>query len=335
MSLKTPIKVISTTNKDTLTITFWPTDICNFNCSYCFPGSGNIGKFRYPTNIDLVIKNFRLLFDLYSRKLGKNKFYLTIVGGGEPTLWPHLNKFCKEIKEDHDVYITIITNGSRSLNWWNRNLTYFDNISLCCHNEFIDIDHYISVGDLLYEKNVKIVGLMLMDAKNWDRCVDYIEKMKHSRYPWFIEAKTVFEAPGHGIDVYTKEQLEYLDNSLKRLPNGNYLLDKLSEMKPFESVVQFDDGSVIVARPHDIILNKWNNFKDWKCDVLLNSVLIRYDGSVTGSCQAPIFVGKKLNLFSENFKEEFDDNIDFKPIICPKQGCFCQPDTHISKTKMD
>ena len=59
---KIPIKIISTQEPDVLHVRFIPTDICNFNCSYCFPGSGNVNKFRYPKNIDTVIKNFRILF---------------------------------------------------------------------------------------------------------------------------------------------------------------------------------------------------------------------------------------------------------------------------------
>lgn len=327
---KIPIKVISTQDPDTLHIRFWPTDICNFNCTYCFPGSHD-AKFRYPKNVNTVVKNFRILFDLYKEKLGKTKFHLFVVGGGEPTLWPHIEQFCKEIKEQHNVYTTIITNGSRTLRWWEDNSKYFDDVVLSTHNEFVDIEHQCAVGDLLYSAGVKVTALMLMDAKHWDRCVSMVERMKQSEQPWFIEVKAVVEAPGHGMDVYTEEQLEYLQTGIKRLPDSEWLLKRLSDIRTHESVVLFDDGSALAARPHEIIVNKWNYFKGWKCNVGLETLLIKSDGTVTGSCQEPIFEGEPFSLFSETFEENFKSNIDFKPISCPLNYCGCQPETHVTK----
>ena len=81
MTTRIPIKIVSTQESNLLQIRFFPTDICNFNCSYCFPGSHN-EKYRYPKNVDTVIKNFRKLFDLYTTNLGKTRFHLLIAGGG-------------------------------------------------------------------------------------------------------------------------------------------------------------------------------------------------------------------------------------------------------------
>ena len=333
MNKKIPIRVISTQDSGTLQVRFWPTDICNFNCTYCFPDS-HPGRFRFPKNVDTVIKNFRILFDMYKEQLGKNRFHLMLVGGGEPTLWPHIEYFCKELKESHNVYTTIITNGSRTLNWWRENSKYFDDAVLSCHNEFVDIDHHISVADALFEAGVKVTALMLMDAKNWDKCVSYIERMKGSKYPWFIETKAVVEAPGHGMDVYTPEQLEYLESGLKRIPDSDWIMKNLSLLRQHESVVLFEDGSAQPARPHDLIVNNWNRFQGWSCNVALETLLIKYDGKVTGSCQEPIFFGENFNVFSETFEQDFKANLKFKPIICPRVDCTCQPETHITKTAL-
>lgn len=327
-----PIRIISTQDPDTLYIRFFPTDICNFSCSYCFPGSGNIGKYRYPKNVDTVIKNFRILFDMYTEKLNKTKFRLSLVGGGEPTLWPGIEQFCKEIKEQHDVYITIISNSSRTLRWWEENSMFIDNVTLSCHHEFVDIDHYIDVADLLFSKDVKVTALMLMDAQNWDKCVSYIEKMKQSKYPWFIQTKEIVDAPGRGMDAYTPEQIDYINASLKRVPDSEWLLRHFDDLRTHESVVLFEDGSAFPARAHSIIVNRWNNFKGWSCNVALETLLISYDGSVTGSCQEQIFKGSNVNLFSETFEQEFKSAVEFKPIICSLNSCSCQPETHVTKS---
>lgn len=330
---KIPIKIVSTQDHDTLQIRFFPTDICNFNCSYCWPGSGNVNKFRYPKNINTVIKNFKTLFDQYIKKLNKNKFHLIIIGGGEPTMWPYVEQFCKELKESHNVYITICSNGSRTVRWWESNSKYFDDVILSCHSEFVDINHYVKVGDVLFNAGLKVTGSVVMDAKNWSKCVENIEYIKSkSKYPWFIEAKAVVDAPGHDMSSYSKEQLEYLKDGIKRLPDSTWLLKRLADIRTHESIVLFNDGSAQAARPHDIVVNKWTNFKGWKCNVAFETLLISYDGSVKGSCQEPVFAGKDFNIFEENFSEDFTLDVNFKPISCPKDHCLCQPETHITKS---
>lgn len=329
---KTPVRIISTQEPEKLHVRFFPTDICNYSCSYCFPGSGNVNKYRYPKNVDTVVKNFKILFDLYKEKLNKRKFYLLIAGGGEPTLWPGLSQFCKEIKERHDVYTTITTNGSRTLRWWEQNSVYIDAVNLSCHHEYVDIDHFISVADLLFSKGVKVNALMVMDAQHWDKCVSLVEKMKQSKYPWFIQTKEVVDAPGKGMDVYTQEQIDYVNSSLKRVPDSEWLLKHYDDLRVHESIVLFDDDSTFPARAHSVIVNRWNKFEGWKCNVALETLLIHADGTVTGSCQEPIFQGNPINVCSETFEKDFDTSFEIKPIICPRKSCDCQPETHVSKS---
>jgi MoaA/NifB/PqqE/SkfB family radical SAM enzyme len=333
MSQIFPIRIVSTQESNTLHVRFFPTDICNFSCSYCFPGSGNIGKYRYPKNVGTVIKNFKILFDMYINNLNKNKFDLFLAGGGEPTMWPGIEEFCRGIKEKHDVYTTIITNGSRTLRWWEENCEFFDGVTLSCHHEFVDIDHYIQVADLLYSRGVKVNGLMLMDAQHWDKCVSYVEKMKNSQYPWFIQTKEIVDSPGKGMDAYTPEQIAYINNSLKRLPDSDWLLKHLDILRAHESLALLNDGTAFPAMSQSIVVNKWNNFKGWHCNVALESLMINYDGSVTGSCQEPIFKDINVNLFSETFEQDFQPLIDFKSISCSRDWCTCQPETHITKFK--
>jgi len=116
------------------------------------------------------------------------------------------------------------------------------------------------------------------------------------------------------------------------LPSSDWLLKRLADIRMHESVVLFDDGTASVARPHDIIVNKWNYFQGWSCNVALETLLIKYDGSVIGSCQAPVFANDTINLFSETFEQDFKANIDFKPIKCPFVHCGCQPETHVTKS---
>lgn len=332
--MKELTRIVSTTSSNILDIRFWPTDICNFNCEYCFPGSVlNINKF--PKNIETVIYNFRLLLDEYEKSHGKDFFRINIAGGGEPALWPYLAEFCSEIKKDHNVQLKLTTNGSRKTKWFEENTKDIDKFTMSCHYKEVDIDLFIKNCDFLWERGSHVGALMLMDAKNWDRCIELLECMYTSVHSWPIQAKEVVDAPGLDFNSYTDEQKEFFKNSLKRIPNSEWILDNLSELNYYQSIAMFSNNDAEPSAPNRYISNLENNFKGWKCSVAIENLVIAHDGKITGSCQEEIFKEANLNLFSENFEEEFDRaKLDLDEIICPRNCCSCQPDTHISKRKI-
>jgi organic radical activating enzyme len=328
MSTVIPIRIVNVDGAECLQIMFLVGNVCNYKCSYCFAES-NEGNYRFPKNVDTVIQNFKLLLDEYKLKLGKTKFSIHL-GGGEPTLWPGIDKFCSELKQSHDVNFVLITNGSRTLNWWDENSECFDDVMISCHHEFSDVNHLMQVADLLFSKNIKVGVSVLMDASHWNKCVGIIEQMKLSEKKWIIQTKEIVDSPGRGMDVYTLEQLEYLRSSSKRLPDGEYLLKHISSFKPYESITIFNNDTVRPARSNTYINNKWNNFKGWHCDVALESLVIKWDGTIAGSCQEPVF-NTSFNIYSEDFINDFKLDADFKSIVCPRAECDCVPETHISK----
>lgn len=324
-------KIINTQDAELMDIRFWPTDICNYNCEYCFPGSV-LNKLRYPKNIDTIIKNFRILFNNYIETHNKKRFKLNIVGGGEPTLWPHFAEFCKSIKEEHDVYIQLTTNGSRTVRWFEKNTQNVDDFVLSYHHKDADIENFIAVGDYLFSIGKDITGLVLMDASVWQKCIDAIEKMKTSKYPWIVQAKEVVDAPGYDIDSYTNEQLKFLEQPLKRIPNSEWLISNIHKYRVHESIAVYENDQLVPATSNKYILDKVNYFKGWKCNVAIENLVITHDGSVAGSCQEEIFKDSNINMFSEDFEEKFNKTkFNLDKIICPKDCCSCQPDTHITK----
>ena len=328
MSTIFPIQIINADGAECLQIRFLMSNICNYKCSYCFPGS-NDGNYRFPKNNDTVIKNFQLLLDEYKNKLGKTKFNIQL-SGGEPTLWPGITKFCEELIKSHNVDFTLITNGSRTIKWWTENAKYFQDVMLSCHHEFANVSHLVQVADLLFSHNVKVASSILMDARHWDKCVDIVEQMKNSEFEWPIQTKEIVSVPGIGMDVYTEHQLAYLSNSTKRFPSKEYFLKHVQTIRYYESTAVLNDNTTKQARSNTYITNKWNKFKGWSCDVAIETLLIMWDGSVTGSCQEPVF-NTSFNIYSERFVDEFKLDADFKSIRCPRTSCDCSPETHISK----
>lgn len=322
-----PVKVISTQASEVLQVRFFPTDICNYDCSYCFAGSKD-AVYRYPKDVDILIKNFQILFDYYKDNFNKTKFRLEIAGGGEPTMWPSLDLFCKRLKDVYNVHITIVSNGSRTIRWWEDNSKYFDRAILSCHHEFVDIAHFVQVADLLFEAGSDVTALALMDAEHWDKCIANIDYMQTSKHPWYIQAKVIVDAPGKDNNAYSPEQQAYITNALKRIPTSDWLFPRMHELNLHNSVVLFDDDSTIVAQAQTILLNRWNGFYGWKCKIGFESISIDASGVLKASCGLSMFT-KELNIFAPNFKIENAPT----DIACTNALCSCQPDTHATKVR--
>lgn len=318
-------RIINFQDTDLLKIRWCVGNTCNFNCAYC---TSHDGDFKYPKSLDSIVKNFNKLFSVYKSQ-GKTKFEIEI-SGGEPTLWPELHTFIKLIKENNDVSVQIITNGSRTLRWWKENIKLFDKVNFSFHHKEADINHFISVVDTVVTNNVDTTVLFLMDPFSWDECEEKISYMKrHRTKKWFIEARPIFPIEGFPVS-YTDYQKKYLDKSFKSLPSFRWIIKNILKLDPFESKTVLEDGSTKRVSSGYYVTNNHTNFKGWKCNIELENIYIHWNGVIKGSCGQPLF-DKDYNILSDTFVDEF--NIIPMPTICERINCFCQPETHVSKSK--
>lgn len=316
------VKIDSNIDKDILRIELFLGNICNYRCWYCFPGS-NEGNFKWP-ELDPLVSNLSHLIEYYIVNLNKKKFLLHIIGG-EPTLWPDLRILIQELKEKYKVIVSISTNGSRSLRWWNENSNIFDHVLLSCHHQYINLDHMKTLGDLLYKKNVNLSAIVLMDPSKWATCTSIIDDLKKSKYRWPITALEVF----HQTVNYTDEQKKYISKSLKRIPNLFWWWKtKCTPNK--KATVFFADGKKLKVPHNWLSLNQLNKFNGWKCGVGVDTLFINPLGDVSGACGEKLYdLDYKYNIFDKEFKTKFNPLIKFT--TCTKNSCDCQPEINASK----
>jgi len=326
------IKIESTRDPSHLDLRWLPNNVCNFKCRYCFPGS-NSGEFRSPKDMDLIVNNFNHLIKTYETRLGKKKTHLQIIGG-EPTLWKDLDQFVSRIRENNNIYISLVTNGSRTLRWWEEHGENIDNVHLTHHVKEADVDHTIAVADTMFEFNKKITVKVLMDSTCWDDCVATVEYMKkNSKHKWFITVAEVIEQDNK--QHYTKEQKAYMKWGVKRMASLTWLwknrhLLKNGEIRYTESIGTFDDGKKIRAGSQTYLNKNLNSFTGWKCNIGLDSVFINFDGTIQGACGEYIYgLDYFHNILDKDFTTKF--NIDLKQATCSKCLCVCSPETHITK----
>lgn len=342
-----PIKIVSTQKENLLDIRWTPNNVCNFKCRYCFPDS-NTGEYGSPKDLDLVVKNFNHLLREYKEKLGKTRSHIKIAGG-EPTLWRDLDSFIERIKENNEVFINLITNGSRTLRWWREHGNNVDSVHLTHHVLQADLDHTIAVADIMYDFGKKITVKVLMDPTCWNESVAAVEYLKkNSKNRFIISVAEVIEPEisnladiriVSGSDLkYTPEQKKYLSKGLRRIPGPlwfwkNRHLVTSGEIKLYESVATLNNGNKMKAKSETYLNKNWNNFKGWQCNIGIEGIFIDWKGDIKGSCNEHLYgLDYDFNILSENFTDTF--TLNPVPVICSKYNCQCIPETHISKIKL-
>jgi molybdenum cofactor biosynthesis enzyme MoaA len=319
--MKKIIQIKSDRKSTHLRIEYMVGNYCNYKCWYCGPHA-NGGTHRWSNNTDLLYKNMSHLLN-YFIKNGKNTFELNYVGG-EPTLWPDIASFTRKIKENFKCEVSLTTNGSRTLRWWEENAKAFDKIRFSCHPGHVDIDHYIKVCDLVFEQDVGMNALILMDPTNWDESIRLIEECKKSKHPWFVNAMEVFSQHS-----YTEEQKKYISKVIKRRPSLWWILRHDSVFAPSPKVV-YEDGSEEEIERNFLSLNGLNSFRGWQCNLGLDNINIQKDGILTGTCSMKLYGEDSFyNIYDEDFVEKFNPKLI--PITCERDWCWCQPEQLLDK----
>jgi len=319
------IKIETIEPKNRLRIEFMIGNYCNYKCWYCGPYA-NSGDTRWPNDYDSLLKNFKHLLDFYVSN-GKNNFEVNLLGG-EPALWPNVSRFARDLKKFYNVKVTMTTNGSRTVRWWEKNADAFDKILFSYHHKEANLEHYITVLDVVYNKGVPMNSLVLMDPTVWDECVLAIEEMKKSKNPWFICAMEVHPPQ------YTKKQRLFFKNHIKRRPPiWKILKDEYKNILKGKTKAFYSDGTRKKVERNYFSVNNLNNFKGWMCNIGIENINIQKDGKITGTCGNYVYGEERFyNLYDPNFTEVFQPNLI--PSLCTKTGCWCQPEMLMTKWKL-
>ena len=331
-----PIAIINKTDDDYLSLQYAFTNVCNYKCNYCWPEAHSNTR-RWP-DYDIALKSFDHIISVYKDGVGKKKIRFHFQGG-EPTLWPKLGDFAKAIYEKHGCRITMSTNASRTLRWWEEYSDYFDDIMISVHHEFCDIDHIIAVADLIYKKqNTMISAAVMMDPNAWNTCKGLVDKLVAHPVPWLVKSWMLVDENEHMVkDSYSKEDLEYLENKIKRIPPVDYI-EKMKalgaiQLDHTDAYIHFEDGSVKKFKAFDVMSNQMNHFFGWNCNLVKDRLVVQANGEIYGSCgQRNLFDIGMLNIFDDDFVSKFTKDI-IKPVKCEQLICSCNSDIKLTKYK--
>jgi len=304
-------------------------NLCNYKCWYCFPGS-NEGDSPFP-NVDIVKNNVVSLINYYLDSKIVDEVHLSLLGG-EPTLWKDLGEFVKYISTNSKCKIYIITNGSRTIRWWNEYAEYFDSINISIHHEKVDLEHIQTLTDLLYKKNLCFYTDVLMDHTAWDKCFDIVGFLKNTKKKFMVLAKPINIG---SQTFYNEEQRKYLQSHLKRKPALKTILKYWKTFNDIADIeILFDDDTKIKTKNEQyFVLNMMNQFNGWSCNLGVNYLFIDRKGSLTGACKQKLYgLDHYYNINDLNFSEIFSPTIT--SIVCEQQFCMCPGETALTKKRI-
>lgn len=321
-------QVINNYSNNFFRIEYMLGNICNYKCNYCFPGS-NEGTIKWP-DVELVKTNLSHLLDHYISQ-GRNKFELYLIGG-EPTIWKDLPKLTEFLKNKYNISIHISTNGSCSPAWWKRNAKFYDSIDISVHHELAEVDHIVSVADVIYKEKINVVANVLMDPLHFDKCKSIVEELKNSQHRWPIIAKSVHY---NGVTNYSDDQKKYFDQRIKRYPNLLRYAANVSKAGPTKKVWVITEENKKTRVPNDswFALNQLNYFDGWECNLGVEYIKIHPTGEITGNCREYIYgIDEYYNLYRTEFSKEFSPEL--VPTICKKFICSCSGEIVLNKKQI-
>jgi MoaA/NifB/PqqE/SkfB family radical SAM enzyme len=269
---------------------------CNYDCSYC--PSVIHDNFSLHTDINILKKTVDKLAKI-------NKPIRLSFTGGEPTVHPKFQELISYSKEKGISWISITTNGTRTFDFY-KSLPV-DQYVFSLHFEY-DVEPIIDKMDLLARVTHKsVIGQI----------------MAHHNY--MTNVRTVRTTLNNIGIPNTVRRIRWTEGDHDLFDDMRYHPDDLEWIKEQDSTVLgnciIDNQQIIHA--NDIIKLKMNQFKDWTCNIGIESLMINWDGEVH---RATCRVGGSLgNVYEGTF------NLPSEPVTCTRNFCTCAADIPITK----
>lgn len=297
-----------------------PGNTCNFSCNYCSPHIHD-GSMPWHTSDD-SIRFINFLWDELCKK--DEKHLVFNFHGGEPTLWPALDKVCTHIKSlSSKNIIRLITNGTRGTQWWIDRKHLFDAAIVSIHHGQTNKEKISEKFNIVQTNGIAISLHIMMDIHNFDECVDTYNYLYEHNLNSEVKFKPLrYRTDSFELQSYSDEQR----NILNKLPSGRHLVKKMINV-PMKWCTkdrnkQLDIGNL----EKQVVLAGENNWKDWYCNIGIETVVVGYQGNI-----------RPGSLCFDNIKfghiSDAEYSLPFKPVKCTYTGCYCMADLQTTKRK--
>jgi sulfatase maturation enzyme AslB (radical SAM superfamily) len=316
---------------DYLRVCFQVGNICTNDCVYCPPGCKD-GTYPWPS-YEQAAKIINKIDQIYkSAPYNKKKIQFELLGG-EVTLWKDIERVIELIYSLGNT-VCLVTNGVRTVRWWQEYGKYFEYITLSVHAEFAEKEHCTDVLNVLVENNVKSHALMLMLPSHWQKCLDTIDYMVENGKFELIRARPltlIGEQGNHDRWPYSDLEWKWLEENPTFFPKAGKVINT-PEGPNWESTLWRNSVTkeIKIQNSEEVISLKQNNWKGWNCFVGIDTLYLEQNGDIRRD--AMCYVRPPIG----NWKRDNLDELSwpFEPVRCPFNSCFCTHDMKARKFKI-
>lgn len=290
-------------------------NICNYSCSYC---PDKLHNWSYTWHESEIVTRFIDTVICHYRKIWKKCIFQFT--WWEVSLWPDLINVLKFIK-NKGAYTSIISNASRSLDWWKQASDLLDTAIFTYHGEFVNEKDFIKKSCYLWQK-LDLYVCITMDPRFFSirkKSVDILKKYAQ-RWNFSVFVKPLFIDFSSTLYQYTDEQKEYINLA-------SYMTDtyKKHNHVPTRKMVKdfWNTYWKMEFNKSGTILHSENSWTGWKCNIWINLLTIKFNGDIyRGQCGEWWKIG---NLYDTSFR------LPTSQIICTKKTCKCLSDIMVPK----
>jgi organic radical activating enzyme len=294
------VSYIKETHEKILLVYWSLGNTCTYACSYC-PAKFHDGSNPYQS-LEVVQRTLEMLPRAH-----------VIFTGGEATYHPDFERIVIEAPEH--LRISVISNASRPIAFWERIVDRLDLVMLTFHAEFADLERFFRTAELVFLKSKRkgAINLTMIPA-HWDKCV-----AAHRRFTeagMLVTVKPLlqnFATPeAELISDYSEDQSEWIKSNTNKITSKNI------------AVYNKKDELLWKTTPAEMIINKQTNFSGWQCHTPTQYLSIHSDGEVFNTaCKQRERVG---SIYT-------DIKFDSEPIVCEQTFCWCFTDIQTKKVK--
>ena len=315
--LSIPIKVETLVPMNYKFIEWKIHNVCNHDCVFCAPQT------KDGTQPWFDIETYKRYVDKLASLKKEQPMWIQITGG-EPTLFPELLELLQYI-QTKGIYVSLISNGVRTLRWWNevKEANVLNSLFLTFHcDQTRDYAHIAEVANLFHDKPVSVSCWITHTEKTIDFSYEAFEYLRKNTGA-LILIKAMFIGSYDIYKIYTKEQLARLKGAFCRGERPNKVKTLVPKEYDFDHrlKVKYDDGTSTVTWPQEIMKNQKNNFYGWDCNIGQDTMRIDYNNISRGVCM----VGGTRDLSEDNLFFSKDS------IQCDVHTCMCSIDIIATK----
>ena len=291
---------------------------CNYKCSYCFgqaPLSNNftpIEKLKHA--VDRIFKI-------------EKQFYYFVFMGGEATYYPYFIELIEYITSyNKKVYFSIITNGSKSKEYFDKLLSSIKNNYFYCafsiHLEYANMQHIEDIIKVFNKYDNSNLFIRVMAHPELEEKSKYFFNELSSlinTYKFHFDITELFEPPS-----FTEIDRRYTEQFLEYIAKNRYTYSICNTILP-NGYFKTKNNDCISINGKIAISNYLRVFKKFYCCSINNMIFIDQNGCYRG------IVCESFPILGNIYEEDIDFNNLINYCICKEDQCRCSVNDLVPK----